>query len=224
MIESILKEFPQEKIIEALLPFLTEERIETIETVLSQRICSAHVAIERPYDIHNGLAVVRTAEALGVNHVHFINAQMKKGQGKGTTKGTLKWTHLHKHPSLEEFLQKKGGRILAGAAAEGSVSLTEVPIDKPICFLFGNEKEGISEEAQKACDLLFHVPMFGMVESYNLSVAAAITLYDYVTRRRKEIGKEGELEGKELLEEKARYYVRSIGIEQSLEIIKRYIS
>lgn len=224
MIESILNEFSHHQIIEALLPFLTEERVETIETVLKRRISTAHVAIEKPYDIHNGLAVVRTAEALGVNHVHFINAQMKKGQGKGTTKGTLKWTHLYKHPSLSEFLGKNSEKLLVGAAAEGSASLSDVPIDKPICFLFGNEKEGLSKEAEKACDLLFHVPMFGMVESYNLSVAAAITLYDVVSRKRKELGKEGDLVGKELLEEKARYYVRSIGIEQALEIIKRYLT
>lgn len=224
MIESILQEFPQEKIIEALLPFLTDERIQTIERVLAQRITSVHVAIERPYDIHNGLAAIRTAEALGVNHFHFINAEMKKGQGKGTTRGTLKWIHLYKHPSLEEFLRKKGEMIVVGAALEGSIPLEEVPIHKPLCFLFGNEKEGISEEARKACGFLFHVPMFGMVESYNLSVAAALTLYETVRRKREKIGKKGELEGKELLEEKARYYVRSIGIEQSLEIIKRYIS
>jgi tRNA (guanosine-2'-O-)-methyltransferase len=182
-----------------------------------------HIAIERPYDIHNGLAVVRTAEALGVHHIHFIDAQMKKGQGKGTTKGTLKWIHLHKHPSLEVFLQQKGTNVLVGAAVDGSIPLSEIPIDQPVCFLFGNEKEGVSKEAQERCERLFYVPMFGMVESYNLSVAAAMTLYDYVTRKRAISGKEGELEGEDLLKEKARYYVRSIGIEQSLEIIKRYI-
>ena len=66
--------------------------------------------------------------------------------------------------------------------------------------------------------------MYGMVESYNLSVAAAMTLYESVRRKRELLGRKGDLNDKELLEEKARYYVRSIGIEQALEIIKRYLS
>ncbi|MCB1082209.1 MAG: RNA methyltransferase [Chlamydiia bacterium] len=213
-----------ETIVEALAPFLTGERAETLDRILSQRISSVSVALERPYDIHNGLAVVRTAEALGVHHLHFINAQMKKGQGRGTTKGTLKWTHLHKHPSLDTFLEMKGEKLLVGAAADGAHSLETLPLDRPLCFLFGNEKEGMSEEAKEACDLLFHIPMFGMVESYNLSVAAAITLYDYLQRKRAFLKREGDLSGKELLEEKAYFYVRSVGIEQSLKIVKRYLT
>ncbi|MCB1072769.1 MAG: RNA methyltransferase [Chlamydiales bacterium] len=224
MISELLKVYPKEKIIETLVPFLTEERMETIDQVLTNRMSSVQIAIERPYDIHNGLAVVRTAEALGVSHIHFINAQMKKGQGKGTTKGTMKWVHLHRHPSLKEFHEATGDLLLAGASADGERSLQDLPLDRPICFLFGNEKEGISEEAKDGCDLLFHVPMFGMVESYNLSVAAAMTLYDYLKRKRETLQRSGDLNNQEMIEEKARFYVRSLGIEQSSEILKRYLS
>ena len=224
MIDELLKGYPSDRIIETLVPFLTEERIETIDKVLANRMRSVQIAIERPYDIHNGLAVVRTAEALGVSHIHFINAQMKKGQGKGTTKGTMKWVHLHRHPSLEEFHEARGNFILAGASADGERDLEALPLESPICFLFGNEKEGISEKAKQECDLLFRVPMFGMVESYNLSVAAAMTLYDYLKRKREALKKGGDLSIQEMIEEKARFYVRSLGIEQSSEILKRYLS
>ncbi|QVL57339.1 MAG: RNA methyltransferase [Simkaniaceae bacterium] len=224
MLSELLKVYPKEKIIETLVPFLTKERIQTIDEVLANRMRSVQIAIERPYDIHNGLAVVRTAEALGASHVHFINAQMKKGQGKGTTKGTMKWVHLHRHPSLKEFHEAKGEVLLAGASADGELSLENLPLERPICFLFGNEKEGISEEAKKRCDLLFRVPMFGMVESYNLSVAAAITLYDFLRKKRKKLQRNGDLDTQEMIEEKARFYVRSLGIEQSNEILKRYLS
>ena len=104
------------------------------------------------------------------------------------------------------------------------MSLEILPLDHPICFLFGNEKEGISDEAKKGCDLLFRVPMFGMVESYNLSVAAAITLYDYLRKKRKKLQRNGDLDLQEMIEEKARFYVRSLGIEQSSEILKRFLS
>lgn len=80
----------------------------------------------------------------------------------------MKWTYLHRHPSLKEFHKARGDTLLAGAFADGKSSLETLPLDRPICFLFGNKKEGISDEAKKGCDLLFRVPMYGMVESYNL--------------------------------------------------------
>ncbi len=224
MLTELLKVFPNKKIIETLAPFLTEERIKTIDQVLGNRIRSVQAAIEGPYNIHNGFAVIRTAEALGISHVHFIKAQMKKGQGKSTAKGTLKWTHLVRHRSLKDFQDAKGGFLIAGACANGRERLETLSIDRPVCFLFGNEKDGISEEAKKGCDILFRVPMFGMVESYNLSVAAAITLYDFLRRKRKELQRNGDLNEEEIIEEKACFYIRSLGIEKANEILKRYLS
>ncbi|MCB1110947.1 MAG: RNA methyltransferase [Chlamydiia bacterium] len=221
MIQEILKTYPSQKIIETLQPYLSEERIEGMNAVLSHRIHGVHVAIEAPYDIHNALAVVRTAEALGIGYVHFINAIMKKGQGKSTTKGTLKWVHLMRHETLGEFLQEKGDFLLAGACADASLTLEDLPTDRPLCFLFGNEKEGLTAEAQKACDLYFSVPMFGMVESLNLSVAAGISLYDYLKRKRQEMEKQGDLDPESLLNEKAHFYIRSLGIELSSRLLER---
>ncbi|WP_194847874.1 TrmH family RNA methyltransferase [Candidatus Neptunochlamydia vexilliferae] len=223
MLEELLQTYSKEGIIHHLHTFLTEERIARIDQVLACRLNSIEVALEAPYDIHNGLAVIRTAEALGVSQLHFINAQMKKGQGKNTTKGTLKWTRLTRHETLEDFLNKKKV-LIAGACAEGEVPLEELPLDLPLCFLFGNEREGLSEEAKQQADILFKVPMYGMVESLNLSVAAAITLYDFLKRKRAHLGKEGDFTKQEILEEKARFYIRSLGIEQSNEILKRSLS
>ncbi len=207
-----------------LRALLTKERIERIDQVLARRISAIEVALEAPYDVHNGLAVIRTAEALGAFQLHFINAQMKKGQGKNTTKGTLKWTQLTRHETLENFLAEKSNLLIVGACAEGSVPLEELPLDRPLCFLFGNEREGLSEEAKEKADLLFKVPMYGMVESLNLSVAAAITLYDFLKRKRVYLGREGDLTEEEIFREKARFYIRSLGIEQSKEILHRATS
>ncbi|MCB1107436.1 MAG: RNA methyltransferase [Chlamydiia bacterium] len=221
MITEILQTFPPAKIVEVLEEFLTKERILGINRALSKRIHGVQVGIEAPYDVHNGLAIIRTAEALGLGHIHFINAVMKKGQGKNTTKGTLKWVHLQRHTSLDNFLEKTKGMIFAGACPLGENLLEDLPVDRPLCFLFGNEKEGLSKEARGKCDILFKIPMYGMVESLNLSVATAITLYDYLKRKRGALGRGGDLSDKEFLEEKAHFYVRSLGIEQSNEILKR---
>lgn len=221
MITEILKTYPTSQIVEVLAEFLTQERMEGIDRVLRRRMNSVQVALEAPYDIHNGLAVVRTAEALGMSRVHFIRALMKKGQGKNTTKGTLKWVHLMRHETMGSFIESKGEALVVGACADGKVPLEELPTDCPLCFLFGNEKEGLSKEAKENCDVLFSVPMYGMVESLNLSVAAGISLYDYLKRKRGVLGREGDLSDEEILEEKAHFYVRSLGVEQSFEILKR---
>ncbi|MCB1085318.1 MAG: RNA methyltransferase [Chlamydiia bacterium] len=221
MLKELLSKYPQEEIIKTLAPFLTRIREERIEGVLKRRIGSVHLAVEAPYDIHNGLAIIRTGEALGISHLHFINAQMKKGQGKNTTKGTLKWTHLHRHQNLESFFASQKGQCIAGASLEGELTLDDLPVDRPLTLLFGNEREGLTEDAVKRCDLLFRIPMYGMVESLNVSVAAAITLYDYLKRKRLAFSREGDLTPKEMIEEKARFYVRSVGIEEANQILKR---
>ena len=213
--------YPSRKVIKVLQPYLTEERVKGIDAVLSHRIHGVHVAIEAPYDIHNALAVVRTAEAFGIGHIHFINAMMKKGQGKNTTKGTLKWVHLMRHETLGGFLQEKGELLLVGASADASLTLEELPTDRPLCFLFGNEKEGLTAEAKKACDVRFSVPMFGMVESLNLSVAAGISLHDYLKRKRQEMKKLGDLDPESLLNEKAHFYIRSLGVELSSRLLEK---
>lgn len=129
--------------------------------------------------------------------------------------------HLHRHSSFEGFDQTQGGTFLAGASLNGTTNLDALPLERPVCFLFGNEKEGLSKEAQKRCDLLFRLPMFGMVESYNLSVAAALTLYDFLKRKRAHLHKNGDLTLEEIMKEKARCYIRSLGIELSHTLLKR---
>lgn len=216
-----MQHYTPEYIIQTLKPYLSEKRMERIESVLSKRIRSVHVAIESPYDVHNGLAIVRTAEALGVSHMHFIQAEMKKGQGRATTRGTLKWTHLHSHETFSDFLENRGGFHLAGASVEGTMMLEELPVDRPLCLLFGNEHRGLSEEAKKRCDFLFSIPLYGMVESYNLSVSAAITLYDYLKRKRLALKQDGDLSEEEYLAEKAHYYVRSLGGETAQALLSK---
>jgi tRNA (guanosine-2'-O-)-methyltransferase len=93
---------------------------------------------------------------------------------------------------------------------DGTHTVSELPVDAPLCVLFGNEKVGLSEETLAACDLTFRIPMVGMSESLNLSVSAAITLYDVSARRRAALGRVGDLQGEALALERARYYARSI--------------
>jgi tRNA (guanosine-2'-O-)-methyltransferase len=201
-----------QKIIERLSPYLTIERKEKIIPVVDQRIKSIQAAVEDPLDIHNALAIVRTAEALGLTDAHLIG-QPNKGKGRQTMRGADRWMNLHSYESFPDFAYKQkclGFRVY-GATPEAALNLDQVPLDVPCCFLFGNEKKGLSREALDACDLHYRIPMHGFCESFNVSVAAAISLYDAVRRKRRQLLDLGDLSEQEKLCEIAWFYYKSAG-------------
>ncbi|WP_420421144.1 TrmH family RNA methyltransferase [Simkania sp.] len=215
-LEDLLTKHSPEKIVEILSFFLTEERKIRIDQVLLRRVKGVQVALESPADIHNALAVTRTGEALGVYQFHLIDAQLVKGQGKATMRGSSRWIHLQRHETLEAFRLKMLGFTIAGASLDGELTLEELPQDRPLCLLFGNERKGLTPKAKEMCDLLYRIPMVGMVESFNLSVSASLSLYQMMRGKT-----DGDLSQEEQLEEKARYYVRSIGIKVAHDILQR---
>lgn len=198
--------------IEAMRPFVTEQRKARIEAVVAARLRGVEVAIEQPYDPHNAAAVVRSAEALGAWSVHVIAASERILRARGTTTGTHNWIDTRHHRDLGGFLAlaRGSGMLLAGACVDATHMLEELPIDRPICLLFGNEHAGLSAAAQAACEVRFRIPIHGFAESYNLSVAAALSLYATTTRIRARLGAAGDLDeaGREL--ERARCYYLSI--------------
>jgi tRNA (guanosine-2'-O-)-methyltransferase len=200
------------RVISEVAPYLTEARRTRIDSVLSGRLSSLHVAVERPQDPHNAAAVVRSAEAFGVMHVHVIDAPEGTLHAGQVTQGSFNWLHTHHHADQAAFLglTRAGGVRVAGALMKGQVAVDDLPVDAPLCVLFGNEKTGLSPELQAECDLTFRIPMVGMSESLNLSVSAAISLYLVSRARRALLSAPGDLAGEELLRERARYYARSI--------------
>jgi len=214
--EKILERYSANHVVELIAPLLLDERKKRINQVLERRVASVHVALESPADIHNALAVTRSGEALGVFHFHLVSAQLVKGRGKSTMRGSSRWIHIHKHSSIHHLRKNLKGVVLAGAAPVGEKTLEELPTDRPLCLLFGNEHQGLSKEAIDECDVLYRIPMRGMVESFNLSVSAAISLYSVMKQRA-----QGDLSPKELTEERARYYIKSIGVELARDLLLR---
>ena len=212
VIDRLIARHGAEEVLRRVAPYLTEPRVARIEAVLEGRLDGVHVAVERLEDPHNGAAVVRTAEALGVMHVHAIDVESGALHGSSTTQGAYYWVHTYHHADRDAFLaqlQARGVR-LAGALMEGTRTVDELPVDRPLCVVFGNEKVGLSSELLAACDLTFRIPMVGMSESLNLSVSAAITLYQVTRARRAQLGAASDLGAEELSRLRARYYARSI--------------
>ncbi|MCA9659743.1 MAG: RNA methyltransferase [Myxococcales bacterium] len=200
--------------LEILGEFLTEARRARIEAVLGARLVSVAAAIEDPYDPHNAAAIVRTAEAVGLADVHAITHKGPVLRGRRTARGAFQWVRRHHHRGLEPFLaavRARGMRIAAACVEDGMpLALSELPVDRPICVLLGNEHSGLSEEARAAADLRFQIPMHGMVESLNVSVAAAVALFDVGARRRRELGRDGDLDPEERADLRVSWYARSV--------------
>ncbi len=175
-----------EHIAQTLRPYLTQPRQEKIERLLDGRLPQIHVAVEAPSDPHNAAAVVRTAEAFGVLDVHVMAAEARALHAKATTQGAYRWVRTHHHDNFEGFLShgSMDGVAIYGAWMDAPTVLSELPVDRPLCLLFGNETRGLSAQARAACTGGFRIPMVGMSESLNLSVSAAISLYDVTGRHR----------------------------------------
>jgi tRNA (guanosine-2'-O-)-methyltransferase len=172
---------------EVLAGCVQPRRMERLLKVLEGRLASVRVVVENIHHPHNMSAVLRSCEALGVQTVHVVESVEKFKIARGITKGSHKWLTLRYHRSFTECadeLHGEGFRLYAAMLADDAVSLEEVPVQTPVALVFGNEHAGVSEEAQAHCDGSYMIPMHGFVQSYNVSVAVAMSLYDVTSRAR----------------------------------------
>jgi tRNA (guanosine-2'-O-)-methyltransferase len=168
---------------EALRP----ERWRRMQQVLDSRLGAVRVVAENVHDPHNLSAVLRSAEALGVQHVHVVEAASGFGISRRITRGAHKWLTVHRHQEFRECadeLRDAGFRLYAAMLQPGAVPLEEVPVTDPVALVLGNEHQGVSAEAAARCDGCYTIPMAGFVQSFNISVAAAVSLYSVTTRVR----------------------------------------
>ena len=221
-LERLLETHGSGRIIRCLAPFLTDSRKHRIEAVLNHRMGGVHLAVESPSNPHNAAAIVRTSEALGAGTVHVIAAEGRALRAQATTQGAYRWVETRSHVALQPFVKyvRDAGLLLVGAQVGTNNSLADVPVEQPLCLLFGNEQRGLSAEAMAACDRLYSVPMYGMSESLNLSVCAAVSLYD-VVRRRRESGRMGDLGADQRERLEALYYLRSVDLRLALGVLAR---
>lgn len=168
----------------------TSRRQERIQSVLSHRQPDLTLVLEDVHDPHNVSAVLRSCDAVGVLSAHVVYATQEepsKAFARTTSASAAKWVDVHRHSSIEscyQDLQSDGFQILAFALHERSSDLYEIDLTQPSAFIFGNEMRGLSREAIDLADMVVTLPMLGMVESLNISVACAITLYEAMRQRR----------------------------------------
>ena len=171
--------------------FVSEKRKDTFHRVLEERTRHFTVVLEDIYQPHNSSAVIRTCDIFGVQDVHVIQNKYSSKGSRHVAKGSQKWLNINKYNQSAtntqdclDVLRNDGYQIIATTPHNDSCFLHEFDITKKSAFVFGVEKDGVSEYTMNQADGFLKIPMVGFTESLNISVAAAIILQEITTKLR----------------------------------------
>jgi tRNA G18 (ribose-2'-O)-methylase SpoU len=183
-----------ERATNSLRPLINEDRVARIESILKQRTRQTRFLFENPSNPSNVWACLRTIESFGIQYVDVIiesstykgKAAISQKRGMRTAVGSAQWLSINNHASsvaaVKKLREEQNCRIYASDLNPNSKDIRTIDwsaaenSDQPICIVMGNENAGISDEMRELVDGTFTLPMSGFAESYNLSVATAITL------------------------------------------------
>ena len=202
--------------------FLLPERKERIDRAVASRTRTLTVVLEAFCDPQNVNAVLRTCEAFGVQEVHVVEGELKPyDRNKKISQNADKWLDVVRWKdtaSCLAHLRERGFALYATWLGEGSCGLADLSFAGPVALVFGNENRGVSPEARAAADLTYAIPMRGLVQSLNVSVAAAVSLSRAVERREAERGRHGDLSEAEARALRERFYL--LAVKQRARIAK----
>lgn len=165
---------------------LLPRRYHRIKQVLDKRQPDLTVLTEDVHKPHNLSAIIRTCDAVGILDVHSINTTDEFPTFSQVSQGSDKWIFLHTHPDIKTaitYLKNQNFKIYAAHFTEQSLDYRDIDYTQPTAILLGAEKWGVSEEAASLVDENIIIPMLGMVQSLNVSVAAAVILFEAQRQR-----------------------------------------
>jgi tRNA (guanosine-2'-O-)-methyltransferase len=167
---------------------MTPERRNRINRVLGYRQPDLTIVLENVHDPHNISAVMRTCDAVGVQEIYILNTRIATHDkfGKRSSASAEGWLTIHQFDNMEECvkqLKEKSYKLFATHLGEDAVSLHKLDLVQPTAMVFGNEHEGVTNELLGHCDGNFIIPQVGMIQSLNISVACAVSLYEAFRQR-----------------------------------------
>ena len=173
------------------MSLVSEERLDKIKEVVANRQFDLTVILENVTDPHNVGAVLRSCDSVGIREIFLISEnpyEDKYGKfiGKTTSSGSLKWVKFNYFEDCGSCIaevRKRYDIILCTHMSADAQSLYDIDLTKRVALVFGNETNGISTEMLNLCDGNFLIPQVGMVQSLNISVACAVSLYEAFRQR-----------------------------------------
>jgi tRNA (guanosine-2'-O-)-methyltransferase len=171
---------------------MTPERKKRLTDVLDNRQHDLTVVLENVFDPHNISAVMRTCDAVGIQDIYVLNNRIPRHEkwGRRSSSSAAKWLTVHQFENTQECfatLRKHYEMVYTTHLASGAMDLFEINFTGSIALVFGNEHEGVTEECRLLADGNFKVPQVGIIQSLNISVACAVSLYE-AFRQKKNAG------------------------------------
>jgi len=162
---------------------MTPERNDRLNAVLNKRQPDLTVVLENVFDPHNISAVMRTADAVGLQDIYILNDKIPphKKWGAKSSSSAAKWLTVHQFTDADacfEALRKRFDKIYTTHLSSDAVSLHELDLTTSVALVFGNEHSGVSEGIIAKADGNFIIPQVGIIKSLNISVACAVSLYE----------------------------------------------
>jgi tRNA (guanosine-2'-O-)-methyltransferase len=203
---------------------VTEERKALIDEKLNSRTKFITVVLEDIYNSHNASAVVRSCECFGIQDLHVVEQRNEYSLSPGVTMGSSKWITLNRYydPKSDNIkvcydsLKEAGYRILATTSDPNAIHIREYKLETPVALAFGTELNGLTDYAREQADEFVHIPMLGFTESFNISVSAAICLYE-LTGKLHDSELQWELNETQRRNLKLEWYKKAIRRSKSLE-------
>lgn len=189
---------PDDRLIEYLAGFITENKKNKITKVLKNRTRHITVVLEDIYQPHNASAVIRSCECFGIQNIHVIESKNRYSPNPDVTMGSNKWIDISYHGTGQSKhalqnthdcitkLKEDDYKIIAMTPHDSSFTLETLPLNTKTALLFGSEENGLSKQAILESDACLGLPMFGFTESYNISVSVALALYAIINRLQNE--------------------------------------
>lgn len=170
---------------------MTDKRSQKFQNVVNQRQGNLTVILENVHDVHNIGAVLRTCDSVGISEIYILYTDPSLtpetiSLGKRSSAGARKWVTVNHYTDVDlcfKDIRKKYEKIYATHLNAEATGLYDLDLCQSIALLFGNEHQGVSEAALNHVDGNFIIPQVGMVESLNISVACAVSLYEALRQR-----------------------------------------
>ncbi|MFM1856972.1 MAG: hypothetical protein RLZ05_32 [Bacteroidota bacterium] len=169
---------------------MTEARKEKLTQVIQNRQFDLTIVLENVFDPHNISAVMRTCDAVGVQELFILNTKIPRHKkwGARSSSSAAKWLTIHQYDDADlcfEAVRKRYSRIITTHLSSDATSLYSLDLTQPTALVFGNEHSGVSEEIRQRADGNFIIPQVGIIQSLNISVACAVTLYEAYRQKEK---------------------------------------
>ena len=170
---------------------ILERRINRMKSVIAKRQYDLTVILENVHDPHNIGAVMRTCDSIGINEIFILYTEPRLQEGGlkiglNSSSGAGQWVKVNYYECMEACfneVKKRFNHIFGTAIGPESSDLYALDLTSSCALLFGNEHSGISTQAMQYVDQNFLIPQYGFVQSLNISVACAISLYEAARQR-----------------------------------------